>query len=62
VAEIAPTVVFPPGTPLTLQVTAVFDDPATTALNCFVCDKFTEALAGEIVTETALGPVTVTVA
>jgi hypothetical protein len=31
--EIMPTVAFPPATLLTLQVTAVFKDPLTTAMN-----------------------------
>ncbi len=31
---IIPTVLFPPATPLTLQVTWVFDVPVTVAVNC----------------------------
>ena len=34
--EMVPTVVFPPVIPLTAQVTAVFGEPPTTALNCCI--------------------------
>jgi hypothetical protein len=33
VLEIMPTVALPPATPLTLQFTAVFEDPVTVAVN-----------------------------
>jgi hypothetical protein len=52
-AEIVPLMESPPAEPLTLQVTLVFDVPATVALNCFVCATGTPALAGE--TETVTG-------
>ena len=42
----------PPVTPLTLQVTAVFNDPVTVAVNCWVWDTATEALVGDTVTDT----------
>jgi hypothetical protein len=32
--EIVPTVELPPVTPLTLQITALFEDPVTVAANC----------------------------
>jgi hypothetical protein len=43
-------------------VTAVFDEPLTVAVNCWVPPEETVAVAGEIVIETALGGLTVTVA
>ena len=54
-----PTVEFPPGTPLTLQVTAVLLVPVTVAVNCCVAPAWTEAEPGEtvIATEGAGGEV-----
>lgn len=51
-AEIVPTVVLPPTTPLTFQVTAWFEEFCTVALNCRVRRVFTEALEGDTVTVT----------
>jgi hypothetical protein len=45
--EIVPTEGFPLGVPLTLQVTAVFDEPVTVAVNCCVFPSITFALVGE---------------
>ena len=39
--DIVPTVEFPPDTPFTVQVTAVFDVPVTVALNCCVLPSST---------------------
>ena len=44
------------------QVTAVFDEPFTVAVNCWVPLEETVALVGETATETVLGGFTVTVA
>jgi len=44
------------------QVAAVFDDPLTVAVNCWVPPEETVALAGEIATDTVAGGLTVTVA
>jgi hypothetical protein len=49
---IVPVAALPPATLFTCQVTAVFDDPATVALNDFVARARTLALAGETVTVT----------
>jgi hypothetical protein len=49
---IVPVAALPSATPFTCQVTAVFDDPATVALNDFVAPARTFALAGETVTVT----------
>jgi hypothetical protein len=35
VESIVPFVVFPPATPFTNQLTVVFDEPVTVAVNCF---------------------------
>jgi hypothetical protein len=59
VLDIVPTVVFPPFTPFTLQVTAVFVVPVTLAVNCCVWDTPTDPLAGETLTETPPAMVTV---
>jgi len=52
--ETEPRVEFPPGTPFTLQVTAVLEVPLTVAVNCCVWETITEALAGDRVTETGI--------
>jgi hypothetical protein len=44
--EIVPTVEFPPATPLIVQVTFVFVDPATFALNSWVWETITDAVVG----------------
>jgi hypothetical protein len=49
---IVPEVWLPPGTPFTCQVTEVFDDPLTVALNDFVVLTRTFAFGGETVTVT----------
>jgi len=54
--EIVPTVELPPVTAFTSQVTAVFDEPVTEAVNCCVCPVWIEADAGEMETETAAEP------
>jgi hypothetical protein len=46
-AEIVPTVEFPPNTPETSQFTAVLVVPETDALNCCVCPTGTLTLSGE---------------
>jgi hypothetical protein len=50
--EIVPRVELPPLKPFTAQVTVVFELPLTVAENCCVCPTCTEALVGEIETET----------
>jgi hypothetical protein len=57
--EIAPTVAFPPATPFTAHVTAVFVDPVTVAVNCCVFPSDTIADAGDRLTLTGTGTVTV---
>ena len=57
-AEIEPTVEFPPGIPLTLQVMAVFVEFVMVALNCRVVDTATDAVAGATVTVTGFAAVT----
>ena len=54
--EIVPTVELPPVTAFTSQVTAVFDEPVTDAVNCCVWPVWIEADAGEIETETVAEP------
>jgi hypothetical protein len=49
---IVPVAELPPATLFTSQVTAVFDDPVTIALNDFVAPTRTFALAGETATVT----------
>ena len=49
---IVPAAALPPATPLTCQVTEVFDDPATVALKDCVAPARTFALDGETVTVT----------
>src|SRR5882762_3683529 len=44
------------------QVTAVLVEPVTVAVNCWVPAEATEALTGDIETETATGALTVTMA
>ena len=44
------------------QVTAVFVEPLTVAVNCWVAPEETAAVAGEIEIDTALGGLTVMVA
>jgi hypothetical protein len=51
-ALIVPVAEAPPATPLTFQVTAVFEDPVTVALKVFVAPARTLALAGETMTVT----------
>jgi len=51
VAEIVPTVESPPGVPLTLQLTDVFEVPVTVAVTCWVLPSNTFELEEE--TETA---------
>jgi hypothetical protein len=46
-ALIVPEAVFPPATPFTCHVTAVFDDPVMTALNDSVAPALSVALDGE---------------
>ena len=50
--EIVPTVAFPPAIPFTFQVTAVLEVPLTVAVNCFEVETATDALVGDIDTET----------
>ena len=52
--EIVPTLELPPTAPFTLQVTLVFGEPLTDALNCWVWDGASVLLVGEMVTETLL--------
>ena len=47
---IVPTVALPPETPFTLQVTAVFEEFVTVAVNCRVRLRRTLALVGEMLT------------
>jgi hypothetical protein len=47
-----PAVEFPPGTPFTVQITAVFDAPVTVALNCCVLPSNTLELGDETITVT----------
>jgi hypothetical protein len=51
--EIVPTVAFPPATPFTCQVTAVFVAFVTVALNCWVSVVVTVGVVGVTVTATA---------
>jgi hypothetical protein len=51
--EIVPVVAFPPLTPFTLQITPVFDEFSTVALNCRACVTGTPAADGDTVTVTA---------
>lgn len=60
VVEIVPQAAPEQPLPLTVHVTAVFEVFATDAVNCLVSPAKTDALVGDIVTET--GNVTVTVA
>jgi len=46
-AEIVPTVLLPPGTPFTAQLTAVLGVLVTLAVNCRVTPRKTEAVTGE---------------
>lgn len=57
-AEIVPTVEFPPVTPFTAQVTAVFAEPETAALNCLVVVTGTPTLDGATLTVTGGAAVT----
>jgi hypothetical protein len=52
VVVITPTVEFPPDTPFTCQVTAVFVVPVTVAVNCCVVRVASVANDGEIETAT----------
>jgi hypothetical protein len=58
VAEIMPTVAFPPATLLTLQVTVVLEDPLTVAMNVWVMPVCTLAVIGVIDTMTGVVMVT----
>ncbi len=53
--EIIPTVLLPPATSFTLQVTAVLPVPVTLALNCCVAPTVKLAVVGAIVIETLGG-------
>jgi hypothetical protein len=57
-----PKVWFPPATPFTLQLTAVFDVPDTVAVNCLVAVVLTVAEGGSMVMVIVGGAVTVAVA
>jgi hypothetical protein len=60
---IVPTVLLPPRTPLTSQLTAVFVVPVTLALNCCVAPTCKLDVVGETDTATAVaGGLTVTLA
>jgi hypothetical protein len=59
-AEIIPTVALPPAIPLTLQFTAMLEEPVTAAANVCVIPICTLAIAG--VTVTVTGTTTVTCA
>src|SRR5260370_15688503 len=48
-----PSVLLPPTTPLTLQVTEVLEAPVTVTVNCCVLLTVTEVLLGEIEMETS---------
>src|SRR5262249_9246677 len=63
-AEIVPAVELPPAVPLTLQVTAVFVELATVAVNCADAPGATVTLDGDTLTVTGggAGGCTVTVA
>lgn len=50
-----PTAEFPPGTPFTLQVTAVFDEPVTVAVNCCVLPSNTLELGDATISVTDCG-------
>ena len=52
---IVPTVELPPATPLTLQLTAVFDVPVTVAVNCCVLPSNTLELEDDTVIVTDCG-------
>ena len=54
VAVIVPVVALPPGVPSTAQVTAVFVEPATVAVNCCVAPPAMLAVVGEMVTDTVV--------
>ena len=58
--QICPRLVSPPGTPFTLQVTAVLAVLVTVAVNC--CVRLTTTVAVSGATLTATGGATVTVA
>jgi len=51
-ASMVPIIASPPFSPLTCQVTAVFVEPVTVALNCCVAPPATLAVVGEMVMET----------
>jgi hypothetical protein len=53
--DMVPAVEFPPETPFTLQVTAVFEVPVTVAVNCWVVPSNTLGLEDETVTVTDCG-------
>ena len=53
--EIVPNALFPPGTPATLHVTAVFALLATAAVNVIVFPSNTGSFEGVIVTPTGSG-------
>src|SRR6266852_5386873 len=54
-AVIVPTVAFPPVTPFTCHVTAVFVVPVTVEMNCCVCPGVKFAVAGATLTAMTTG-------
>jgi hypothetical protein len=60
--ETNPSCWLPPATPFTFQLTAVFEEPVTFAVNCCVSKSPTLALSGETLTATFEPAVTVTTA
>ena len=50
--DIVPTIEFPPDTPFTVQLTAVFDVPFTVAVNCCVLPSSSLELENVSVTVT----------
>ena len=53
--EIVPRALLPPAVPLTLQVTAVLEDPVTAAVNCCGLPRSTFAEEGDTLTATTTG-------
>jgi len=51
---IVPVVALPPGVPSTAQLTAVFVEPVTVAVNCCVAPPAMLAVVGEMVTDTVV--------
>jgi hypothetical protein len=50
--DMVPTIELPPGTPLTLQVTTIFDVPVTVAVSCCVLPSNTLEIDDETITVT----------